>query len=156
MPWVNGEEVTRRELMRRVGRLEQVAGVRLMTLGDGVERGVRVLEFRTGTGFSFDVLVDRSMDVGRCELRGQSLAWLSPTGVVGPWYSEPMGLGWFRSWGGGMVVTCGLDHTLLGGGDGASPFHQLVRPPEEYGLHGRIALIPSLRNRYRQRMGGDE
>jgi len=27
MPWVNGEEVTRRELMCRVGRLEQVAGV---------------------------------------------------------------------------------------------------------------------------------
>src|SRR3989442_12195198 len=99
--------MTRRDLMRRVGRLEQVAGVRLASLGDGVERGVRVLEFRTGTGFSFDVLVDRSMDVGRRELRGQPLAWLSPTGLAGPWYSEPMVLGWFRSWGGGMCVTCG-------------------------------------------------
>jgi hypothetical protein len=29
-----------------------------------------VLEFRTGGGFSFDVLVDRSFDVGRCELGG--------------------------------------------------------------------------------------
>ena len=85
MPLINGAAMTRRDLMRRVGRLEQVAGVRLVSLGDGVERGVRVLEFRTGTGFSFDVLVDRSMDVGRCELRGRSLAWLSPTGVVGPW-----------------------------------------------------------------------
>src|SRR6266581_2400656 len=148
--------MTRRELMRRVGRLEQVAGVRLVSLGDGVERGVRVLEFRTGTGFSFDVLVDRSMDVGRCELRGQSLAWLSPTGVVGPWYSEPMGLGWFRSWGGGMVVTCGLDHTLLGGVDDASQFHQLVRPTEEYGLHGRIGFIPARLTGYGERWEGDE
>src|SRR5881397_2158651 len=82
------------------------------------------------------------MDVGRCELRGQSLAWLSPTGVVGPWYSEPMGLGWFRSWGGGMVVTCGLDHTLLGGVDDASQFHQLVRPTEEYGCMGGSASSP--------------
>src|SRR5437899_783995 len=64
--------MTRRDLMRRVGRLEQVAGVRLVSRGDGAERGVRVLAFRTGTGFSFDVLVDRSMDVGRCELSGQS------------------------------------------------------------------------------------
>src|SRR5438552_6353054 len=147
--------MTRRDLMRRVGRLEQVAGVRLVSLGDGVERGVRVLEFRTGTGFSFDVLVDRSMDVGRCELRGQSLAWLSPTGVVGPWYSEPMGLGWFRSWGGGMVVTCGLDHTLLGGVDDASHFHQLVRPTEEYGLHGRIGFIPARLTGYGERWDGE-
>jgi hypothetical protein len=148
--------MTRRELMRRVGRLEQVAGVRLVTLGDGIERGIRVLEFRTGTGFAFDVLVDRSLDVGRCEFNGRSLAWLSPTGVVGPWYSEPLGLGWFRSWGGGMLVTCGLDHTLLGGVDDASNFHQLVKPTEEYGLHGRIGFIPARLTGYGERWEGDE
>src|SRR4029077_6652683 len=131
MPSINGRATTRRDLMRRVGRLDQVAGVRLVTLGDGIERGVRGLEVRTGPGFAFDVLVDRSLDVGRCKLRGQALSWLSPTGVVGPWYAEPLGLGGFRSWGGGMVVTCGLDHTLLGGTDDAPQFHQLVRPTEE-------------------------
>jgi hypothetical protein len=156
MPSVRGTAMTRRELMRRVGRLEQVAGVRLVTLGDGIERGIRVLEFRTGTGFAFDVLVDRSLDVGRCEFNGRSLAWLSPTGVVGPWYSEPLGLGWFRSWGGGMLVTCGLDHTLLGGVDDASNFHQLVKPTEEYGLHGRIGFIPARLTGYGERWEGDE
>jgi hypothetical protein len=156
MPFLSGRATTRRDLMRRVGRLDQVAGVRLVTLGDGVERGVRVLEFRTGTGYAFDVLVDRSMDVGRCELNGRALAWLSPTGVVGPWYAEPMGLGWFRSWGGGMLVTCGLDHTLLGGVDDASNFHQLVRPTEEYGLHGRIGFMPARLTGYGERWDGDE
>ncbi len=156
MPLVHGKALTRRELMRRVGRLDQVAGVRLVTLGDGIERGVRVLEFRTGTGFAFDVLVDRSLDVGRCELRGQALSWLSPTGVVGPWFAEPLGLGWFRSWGGGMVVTCGLDHTLLGGTDDAPQFHQLVRPTEEYGLHGRIGFMPARLSSYGERWEGDE
>ena len=156
MPSIDGRATTRRELMRRVGRLEQVAGVRLVTLGDGVERGVRVLEFRTGTGYAFDVLVDRSMDVGRCEFQGRSLAWLSPTGVVGPWFAEPMGLGWFRSWGGGMLVTCGLDHTLLGGVDDASNFHQLGKPTEEYGLHGRIGFMPARLTGYGERWDGDE
>src|ERR1700719_2093895 len=154
MPSIRGKAVTRRDLMRRVGRLEQLAGVRLVTLGDGVERGVRVLEFRTGTGYAFAALVDRSMVVGRCEFQGSSLAWLSPAGVVGPWYSEPMGLGWFRSWGGGMLVTCGLDHTLLGGVDDASNFHQLVKPTEEYGLHGRIGFIPARLVRDGERWGG--
>jgi len=156
MPSINGAVMTRRDLMRRVGRQEQLAGVRLVTLGDGVERGVRVLEFRTGTGFAFDVLVDRSLDVGRCELNGRSLTWLSSTGVVGPWYSEPLGLGWFRSWGGGMLVTCGLDHTLLGGTDDASQFHQLIRPTEEYGLHGRIGFMPARLTGYGERWDGDE
>ena len=156
MPTVHGASLTRRELLRRVGRLEQVAGVRLATLGDGGERGVRILEFRTGTGYEFDVLVDRAMDVGRCELRGRSLAWLSPAGVVGPWYAEPLGLGWFRAWGGGMLVTCGLDHTLLGGVDEASQFHQDVRPTEEYGLHGRVGFQPARLTGYGERWEGDE
>jgi hypothetical protein len=156
MPMVHRQAMTRRELMRRVGRLEQVAGVRLVTLGDGVERGVRVLEFRTGTGYEFDVIVDRALDVGRCEYNGRAIAWLSPTGVVGPWYAEPMGLGWFRSWGGGMLVTCGADHTLLGGVDDASQYHQLVRPTEEYGLHGRIGFMPARLTGYGERWDGDE
>jgi hypothetical protein len=156
VPAIHGAWLSRQDLLRRVGRLEQVAGVRLSVLGDGVERGVRVLEFRTGTGFEFDVLVDRALDVGRCEFRGRALAWLSPTGVVGPWYAEPMGMGWFRSWGGGMLVTCGLDHTLLGGVDDARQFHQPVRPTEEYGLHGRIGFAPARLTGYGERWEGDE
>ena len=61
MPELFGARYTRAELNRRIGRLEQVAGVRLVTIGDGLGRGVRVLEFRTGTGFAFDVLVDREL-----------------------------------------------------------------------------------------------
>ncbi len=64
--------------------LSQFAGVRLMTLGDGVERGVRMLEFRTGTGLRFTVLVDRALDIADCEYRGArhrlALArWLPPS-----------------------------------------------------------------------------
>ena len=47
MPALWGRQFTREELMQRIGRLEQVAGVRLVERGDGTERGVRVLEFRT-------------------------------------------------------------------------------------------------------------
>jgi hypothetical protein len=70
MPEIWDKNYRREDLLRCVGRLEQVAGVRLVTLGDGAERGVRVLEFRTGTGFAFDVVVDRAFDVGRCEVSG--------------------------------------------------------------------------------------
>src|SRR5215211_1220739 len=69
------DDLSKRELLRRVGGVEQVAGVRLVTLGDGIERGVRVLKFRTGTGF--EVVVDRAFDIGRCELAGKAIGWQS-------------------------------------------------------------------------------
>jgi hypothetical protein len=157
MPGLFGTHYSRAELLRRVGRLEQVAGVRLVTLGDGQGRGVRVLEFRTGTGFAFDVVVDRSFDVGRCELGGQPLSWQSAAGTVGPWYYEPDGWGWFRTWGGGMVVTCGLDHALGPGEDTAEHFSQPhIYTTVRYGLHGRVGGLPARLAGYGERWDGDE
>lgn len=157
MPELFGMTLSRAALARRAGRLEQIAGVRLASLGDGLARGVRVLEFRTGSGFAFDVLVDRSFDVGRCEFAGQPLSWLSAAGVVGPWYYEPGEWGWFRAWGGGMVVTCGLDHTLVPGRDTAAHFNQPhVLDEVAYGLHGRVGGLPARLAGYGERWDGDD
>jgi hypothetical protein len=152
-----GRRYAKSELLRRIGRLDQVAGVRLVTLDDGQARGVRVLEFRTGSGFAFDVLVDRTFDVGRCEHNGRPLSWQSGNGIVAPWYYEPDGWGWFRSWGGGMVVTCGLDHTLAPGEDTAEQFNQPhIMKTVQYGLHGRIGGLPARLIGYGEQWDGDE
>src|SRR5919109_2082806 len=156
MAEVFGRSWGRRELLRRVGRLEQVAGVRLITLGDGAERGVRVLEFRTGTGFAFDVVVDRAFDVGRCELGGRSLGWISGVGYAGPWFYEPEGLGFFRTFGGGLVTTCGLDHTLFMAEDTAEHYHYPPKETETFGLHGRVSNRPARLVGYGERWEGDE
>jgi hypothetical protein len=157
VPALFGSRYGRTELMRRIGRLEQVAGVRLVTGGDGIERGVRLLEFRTGTGFSFDVIVDRAFDVGRCEMNGAAMAWMSPTGIVGPWFAEPEGMGWFRSFPGGLVSTAGLDHTLIGGEDTAEQFNQPhLKPTETYGMMGRVWSLPARLTGYGERWDGDD
>src|SRR4051794_19381717 len=124
-----GQKLTKREVDARAGLLTQFAGVRLMTLGDGVERGVRVLEFRTGSGLRFTVLVDRAFDVGECEFRGKALGWQSPTGFRHPGlidYEGEGGLSFARSFS-GLLVTCGLDHIL---GPAQSP-------ADNYGYPGR-------------------
>ena len=89
----------RRQLTRRAGcaehagMLSQFAGVRLMTLGDGVERGVRMLEFRTGTGLRFTVLVDRALRHRRLRARGAAIGWHSPAGFRHPGLHEYEGEG---------------------------------------------------------------
>ena len=86
-----------------------------------------------------------------------SLAWQSNAGVVAPWYYEPEGWGWFRGWGGGMVVTCGLDHTLAPGEDSALDFGQPhIRTTVPYGLHGRVGGLPARLVGYGERWEGDE
>src|ERR1700730_1029501 len=57
-----GRRWTRPELLARVGRLEQVAGIRLVEGGDGAERGVRMLRCTTGAGFDFETWWRRRHD----------------------------------------------------------------------------------------------
>ena len=151
-----GRRWTREELLARVGRLEQVAGIRLVEGGDGAERGVRMLRCSTGSGFDFEILVDRGFDVAGAWIGGRPLAWSSPVGLVGPWYCEPEGIGWFRGFPGGLVSTCGLDHTLLGGPDDATVFDYPHRVTEMYGLHGRYTGLPARLAGYGVTWDGDE
>jgi hypothetical protein len=151
-----GRQWSREDLLARVGRLDQVAGMRLVEGGDGAERGVRLLRCSTGAGFDFEILVDRGFDIGGAWLGGRPLAWYSPVGLVGPWYCEPAGLGWFRGFPGGLVSTCGLDHTLLGGADDSTVFGYPHRPTETYGLHGRYTGLPARLAGYGARWDGDE
>ena len=134
----SGNSLTRRDLLRRVGRLEQVAGIEPFVFDDGPARGVRAFRFRTGGGLSFDVLLDRGMDLGFAEHEGTPLAWLSQKGVVAPSFYEPEGEGWLRSFPGGLLVTCGLRNVGPPG----------EREGEELGLHGRASNIPASRVSY--------
>lgn len=153
-----GETVSRRTLATRTGSLSQFAGVRLSTLGDGVERGTRMLEFRTGTGLRFTVLVDRAMDIAECEHAGRAVGWHSPSGFRNPAlhdYEGEGGLGWFRSMS-GLNITCGLDHTLFMHDDPAGHYHYGPRERVSSSLHGRIGTIPARLTGYGERWDGDE
>ncbi len=151
-----GRQWTRAELLARVGRLEQLAGVQLVEAADGAERGVRLLRFSSGAGFEFEVLVDRGFDIGRASAGGRPLAWWSPVGLIGPGLCDTSGIGWFRGFPGGLVSTCGLDHTLLGGTDDAAVFNYPHRRTETYGLHGRYTATPARLAGYGTSWRGDE
>jgi hypothetical protein len=152
-----GRNLTRREVAAQAGSLSQFAGVRLMTLGDGVERGIRMLEFRSGTGLRFTVLVDRAMDIADCEYRQFPIGWHSPSGFRHPGlheYEGEDGLGWLRSFS-GLLLTCGLDHILFMDEAPADHYRYPHRKSVKNSIHGRISTIPARLGGYGERWEGN-
>ncbi len=130
-----GRSYTRKELLRHVGDIAQIASVRPVELMNGSERGLRALEFKTGSGFAFTVLQDRALDIYDASYNGIPLHWQGPAGPVAPAFFDPHDIGWLYAMGGGLVTTCGLTQV------GPPEIDEEVN--EELGMNGRIGNIPA-------------
>lgn len=146
MPTLFGRHYTPQELQQLTGHMNQLAGIRPITYDEGRGHGLRAFEVWTGSGLAFHVLADRCLDIGPCAFGGKSLTWHAPAGFAHPAFYEPEGLRWLRTFGGGLVVTCGLDHFASPSAEGG----------EEFGLHGRIGNLPAEQVGYRTFWEGDE
>lgn len=128
-----GRSWTRRELEARVGRIEQVGGLRRFALTEGTEAGVENIQVRTGAGLCYNVSPSRGMDISLAEFAGAPLSWQSPNGDVHPAYYDGHGAEWLRTAAGGLLMTCGLT--------------QVGSPCEDEGeicsQHGRIHHLPA-------------
>jgi len=141
-----GKKFTKRQLLQRIGNIDQVAGARLCELQDGPEKGVKAIQFRTGTGFSFTVLPDRGMDISSADYCGRSLCWRSATGDVAPAFYDREGLNWLYGFFGGLLTTCGLTYC-------GAPCED---EGEQLGLHGRISNTPAREVGFGGAWRGDE
>lgn len=146
MARVFGQDYSKAALLQRVGDISQLGGVKPIELVNGNERGVRAAEVNTGSGLKFTVLLDRGLDISAADYGGQSLCWRSSTGEVAPAFYEPEGLGWLRSFFGGLLTTCGLSYI-------GAPTEDQGKP---LGLHGRVAHIPAKNVWMDGRWDGDE
>jgi hypothetical protein len=145
------------ELMRRLGSLPQAGGVQLLRYEDGPATGVRMLEFRLGSGFIFKVALDRGMDVGYCEYKGMPLGWIPPTLLPGPWHFEQQTeFGWLRTAMGGLCTSCGLLHIGNPESDSIAHYNFPGRQEERYGVHDRLAMLPAQLLNYGETWEGDE
>lgn len=157
MATLYGRDEDAGSLRARAGSLTQFGGVRLVTCEDGAERGMRLLEFRTGSGLCFAVMVDRAMDIADLSQGGRAIGWHSPTGFRHPGLHDAEGeggLGWQRSFS-GFLSTCGLDHTLGPEEVDASNYNYPRRAVVRQGLHGRIGAEPARLTGYGERWEGD-
>ena len=127
------KELSKREILERVGNLEQIAGVQSYTRNEGRAEGVRTVEVRTGGGLRYTVMPGRALDISVCEFEGVPLSFISKSGVAAAPYFSPDREPWGGSFAGGLVTTCGLTNV------GVCPDYK----GEKMGTHGDIANIPA-------------
>lgn len=128
-----GKQWTRREIEARVGRLEQIGGIRRLQLTEGPEAGVELIQVSTGAGLTYYVSPSRGLDISLTKFCDVPISWQSPNGDVFPAYYEPEYLEWLRTAAGGLLMTCGLNQVGSPGEDAG----------EKLGLHGRIHHTPA-------------
>ena len=84
------------------------------------------------------------MDIGWARYQGRSIAWHSQTGVGTPAYAEvDGGMGWLKTFSGGLFNSSGLDHILFPETDPNDTYNEAARAGgTSYGIHGRVSTIP--------------
>ena len=155
---IHGQDLTRADILRRVGSLAQVGGVQLLSHEEGHARGTRALEFRTGTGFRFVVEPDRGFDIGFAEFAGTGLCWMPSKGLAGPWFYEGDldGHAWLRVGLGGLFNTAGLVSMGTPQTVPTETFGFTQRMDARYGTHDRIAVTPASTFAHGQDWQGDD
>lgn len=140
-----GKELTRKEILRSVGQISQIASARSCQLLTGRAGGCKTIEVTTGGGLSFTALQDRCLDLVDFRYKGVNLSFLAKPGITAPQYFDPHDQ--FRYYfQAGFLYTCGLRNVGTGDTDGG----------EQHPLHGRIGSISADNIGVSTRWEGDE
>jgi hypothetical protein len=94
----------------KISNSAQLGGIESSVLDNGAGRGPRIAWFNTGSGLRFKIVIDRAMDIADAFYNEHSLAWISHAGTSNAQPLADKGIDWLRTFGGGLMVTCGLSH----------------------------------------------
>lgn len=130
--------VNKKELLRHMGSISQVGGLKRYELTEGRAKGVEAVDVITGSGLEFTVLSGRCMDLNWTRYKGVPISWQSKAELTSGAYLEQNGMEWLRSFYGGMLTTCGFSNA-----GGPCQEERRIFGLQNYGLHGRLAHIPA-------------
>jgi hypothetical protein len=146
MAKIFGMEMSKKEILRKVGDIEQIAQITSVELKEGDANCVRALDVRNGSGLRFLVVADRGLDITVAEICGLPLAIRFHSGEMRPDFHEDHPLAFIKSWAGGLMTTCGLTNVGVPGQEGTENLVQ----------HGNYNHIAAKNVQYEGIWEGDE
>ncbi|WP_162462960.1 aldose 1-epimerase family protein [Paenibacillus psychroresistens] len=103
-----GKELDRKELLKRIGHMSQLAYIQPFEYTEGKAQGIKALNVANGTGLEFTLLESKCLDMISMKYKGMNLNFLPKSGIVSPALADMNGTEFMRSISGGMLYTCGL------------------------------------------------
>ncbi|WP_026966890.1 aldose 1-epimerase family protein [Algoriphagus terrigena] len=94
----------------KLSNSHQIGGIETSVVDNGAGRGVRIAWINTGAGLRYKLVLDRGMDILDAFHNQYSLAWISRAGMTSPQPFSNQGIDWLRTFGGGLLTTCGLSN----------------------------------------------
>lgn len=119
-------------LLKHVGNIDQIAGIREAKLLRGRGEDVQIAEFYNAAGLRFTVVPDCGMDIYDLSYKGVNLSFQSKNGLVSPQAFNAINGEFPEQWPAGALATCGLGNV---GGQASKGGN--------FPTHGRISHIPA-------------
>jgi len=139
-------KLTKEQLLKRVGSLSQIAGMRQLEYTSGKARGTRALELYNLAGLSCTVLPDKCMDISDMNYKGINLGFRSKNELTANTFFNALDNEFLYNWSGGLLCTCGLANT------GPACTDQGLYRTE----HGRIGSMPAESVSMQEQWTGDD
>jgi hypothetical protein len=138
--------LARKELLRRVGHMSQLASVERYEMLDGKAKGCKGIEVRNGGGLEFKVLESKGLSISGLSYRGINMDFISKPGISAAEHFNPCSQEFPRLFHAGFLYTCGMLN---------------VGPPcvddgSELSQHGRLGQTPADKVCVRADWEGDE
>lgn len=138
--------MTRRETLKLIGNMDQVAGITEKTFARGKAKGIASYEVKTGSGLEYTLLPDKCLDIYELRYKGCNISFLAKNGLVSSTYGYPLENEFDAYWTAGMLCTCGLMNIGADCKDKGGRYHP---------LHGRIGMTPAEQSAARAYWVGD-
>ncbi len=122
-----------KDLLKKIGNISQIAGVRRIEFSSGPGRGTEAYEVYNETGIRFTVLADMCMDILDLQYKGINLGFMTKNGLQNNRFFNALDKEFNYYWRGGMLCTCGLSNAGIACVD--EGFYRTE--------HGRIGMMPA-------------
>lgn len=122
----------KKELLQRVGSMQQLMYVRPVTFEEGRARGMKAYEVKNGP-LKFSVMADKCLDLTDVSFCGHNMSFLAKPGLMGRNHYDTNGAEAQRSIMGGMLFTCGLENICA----------PCKIDGKDFPMHGRIRTTPA-------------
>ena len=112
-------------------QIQQLCSAKQFVMKDSKGIDINIITVNNGSGLSFDILIDRALDIGNCFYNNINIAYITKNEYLSPKHFNEGKSGFLDNFTGGLLTTCGLQNV------GPS----CIIDDVHFSMHGKVSNI---------------